>query len=98
MKEPKFDFSVEGVMHMIVNDDKLLAEMKSEKDSHSTLIDLTMKAYTYILNPLPFDEVGKRNRDAHWQDCIDYANKYGLDKPCLTLTPKYVAFFKQIWG
>ena len=53
-EEPQFDFSVEGLMRMIVGNDTHLAELKADRTRHSMLIDLTMKAYTYILNPLPF--------------------------------------------
>lgn len=96
-KEPQFDFSVEGLMRMIVGNDMHFEELKADKTRHSMLIDLTMKAYTYILNPLPFDEVGKRVQRGHWDECIKYAHKHNLAEPSLTLSPQVIAFFKQIF-
>ena len=96
-EEPQFDFSVEGLMRIIVGNDIHLTELKSDLNTHSMLIDLTMKAYTYIFNPLPFDEVGKRVQHGHWNECLEYAKKHNLAKPSLTLSPQIIAFFKQIF-
>ena len=96
-EEPQFDFSVEGLMRMIVGNDEHLAELKSDLRTHSMLINLTMKAYTYILNPLPFDEVGKRVQRGHWDECIKYAHKHNLAEPSLTLSPQIIDFFKKIF-
>ena len=96
-EELQFDFSVEGLMRMIVGNDIHLAELKADRIHHSMLIDLTMKAYTYILNPLPFDEVGKRVQERHWQECLEYAKKHNLAEPSLTLSSQTIAFFNQIF-
>ena len=97
IKEESFDFSIEGLMQRIVANDELLETMKVDKDSHSRLIDLVMKAYTYLINPLPYDEVAIDVKKGHWEECIKYAEMHDLEKPCLTLNREYVEFFKQIF-
>lgn len=95
--EEDIDYSIEGLMRMIVANDELLEKMKADKDEHSHLIDLTMKAYTYLINPLPCDELAKEVQQGHWEECIRYAKMHDLDKPCLTLNREYIEFFKKIF-
>lgn len=96
-EETTFDFSIENIMRRIVGNDNVLKRMKADKYEHSRLIDMTMKAYTYLINPLPCDEKAKEVQKGHWEECMKYAKIHDLDKPCLTLNREYIEFFKQIF-